>query len=104
MPTPLLRYQLNLARLGMANRRREKPSNNQLPDGLAQYALSIIRGALYRLWSRRWRVRISAELHDVHLSKEIVRSLMGQSRSLALANNVRRKFSSHVIAGLAAAN
>jgi hypothetical protein len=27
---------------GMANRRREKPSN-QLPDGLAQYALSIIR-------------------------------------------------------------
>ena len=27
----------------MANRRREKPSNNQLPDGLAQYALSIIR-------------------------------------------------------------
>ena len=29
--------------LGMANRRRGKPSNNQLPDGLAQYALSIIR-------------------------------------------------------------
>lgn len=29
--------------LGMANRRRGKPSNNQLPDGLAQYALNIIR-------------------------------------------------------------
>ena len=29
--------------LGMANRRRGKPSNNQLPDGLARYALSIIR-------------------------------------------------------------
>ncbi len=28
--------------LGMANRRRGKPSNNQLPDGLARYALSII--------------------------------------------------------------
>ena len=28
---------------GMANRRREKPSNNQLPDGLARYALNIIR-------------------------------------------------------------
>ncbi len=29
--------------LGMANRRRGKPSNNQLPTGLAQYALNIIR-------------------------------------------------------------
>lgn len=29
--------------LGMASRRRGKPSNNQLPDGLAQYALNIIR-------------------------------------------------------------
>lgn len=29
--------------LGMANRRRGKPSNNQLPNGVAQYALNIIR-------------------------------------------------------------
>ena len=29
--------------LGMASRRRGKPSNNQLPDGLARYALNIIR-------------------------------------------------------------
>ena len=28
---------------GMANRRRGKPSNNPLPDGLARYAFSIIR-------------------------------------------------------------
>jgi len=28
--------------LGMANQRRGKPSNNQLPSGLAQYALNII--------------------------------------------------------------
>ena len=29
--------------LGMTNRRRGKPRNNQLPDGLARYALNIIR-------------------------------------------------------------
>lgn len=29
--------------LGMANRRRGKPSNNQLPAGLARYTLNIIR-------------------------------------------------------------
>jgi hypothetical protein len=29
--------------LGMASRRRGKLSNNQLPDGLARYALNIIR-------------------------------------------------------------
>ena len=60
---------------GMANRRREKPSNNQLPDGLAQYALSIIRER-YTDFGPTLACENLAELHDVHLSKEIVRSLM----------------------------
>ncbi len=40
----------------MANRRREKPSNNQLSEGLAQYALDIICSAIPTS-GRRWRVR-----------------------------------------------
>lgn len=53
---------------GMANRRREKPSNNQLPDGLAQYALSIIRER-YTDFGPTLACENLAELHDVHLSK-----------------------------------
>ncbi|HCI6731925.1 TPA: helix-turn-helix domain containing protein [Klebsiella variicola subsp. variicola] len=60
--------------LGMANRRRGKPSNNQLPDGLAQYALSIIRDR-YTDFGPTLACDKLAELHDVHLSKETVRSL-----------------------------
>ncbi len=63
---------------GMANRRREKPSNNQLPDGLAQYALSIIRER-YTDFGPTLACEKLAELHDVHLSKEIVRSLMDKA-------------------------
>lgn len=61
--------------LGMANRRRGKPSNNQLPDGLARYALSIIRER-YADFGPTLACEKLAELHDVHLSKETVRSLM----------------------------
>jgi transposase len=61
--------------LGMANRRRGKPSNNQLPDGLARYALSIIRER-YTDFGPTLACEKLAELHDVHLSKETVRSLM----------------------------
>ncbi|EHA2520053.1 ISNCY family transposase [Salmonella enterica] len=61
--------------LGMANRRRGKPSNNQLPDGLAQYALRIIRER-YTDFGPTLACEKLAELHDVHLSKETVRSLM----------------------------
>ena len=61
--------------LGMANRRRGKPSNNQLPDGLAQYALSIIRER-YTDFGPTLACEKLSELHDVHLSKETVRSLM----------------------------
>lgn len=44
---------------GMANRRRGKPSNNQLPDGLAQYALNINTASAIPTLGRRWRVRNS---------------------------------------------
>lgn len=61
--------------LGMTNRRRGKPSNNQLPDGLAQYALNIVRER-YTDFGPTLACEKLAELHDVHLSKETVRSLM----------------------------
>lgn len=61
--------------LGMANRRRGKPSNHQLPDGLARYALNIIRER-YADFGPTLACEKLAELHDVHLSKETVRSLM----------------------------
>lgn len=60
--------------LGMANRRRGKPSNNQLPDGFAQYALSIIRER-YTDFGPTLACEKLAELHDVHLSKETVLSI-----------------------------
>lgn len=61
--------------LGMANRRRGKPSNHQLPDGLARYTLNIIRER-YTDFGPMLACEKLAELHDVHLSKETVRSLM----------------------------
>ncbi len=54
---------------GVTNRRRGKPSNNQLPDGLAQYALSIIRER-YTDFGPTLACEKLAELHDVHLSKD----------------------------------
>lgn len=63
---------------GVTNRRRGKPSNNQLPDGLAQYALSIIHER-YTDFGPTLACEKLAELHDVHLSKEIVRSLMDKA-------------------------
>lgn len=70
----LLRYRES-GPLGMTNRRRGKPSNNQLPDGLAQYALNIIQER-YTDFGPTLACEKLAELHDVHLSKETVRSLM----------------------------
>lgn len=60
---------------GMANRRRGNPSNNQMPDGFAQYALNIIRDRYTDFGPTLAYVKL-AELHDVHLSKETVRLLM----------------------------
>ena len=51
--------------LGMANRRRGKPSNNHLPDGLARYALSIIRER-YTDFGPTLACEKLAELHDVY--------------------------------------
>lgn len=87
----------------MANRRRGNPSNNQLPDGFAQCALNIIRDRYTDFGPTLAYVKL-AELHDVHLSKETVRSLMVKAGLRIPANNVRRKFNSHAIAGPAAAN
>jgi response regulator of citrate/malate metabolism len=87
----------------MANRRRGKPSNNQLPDGLARYALSIIRER-YADFGPTLACEKLAELHDVHLSKETVRSLMVKAGFWVPVSNVRQKFSSHAIAGPVVAN
>lgn len=67
---------------GMANRRRGNPSNNQLPDGFAQYALNIIRDRYTDFGPTLAYVKL-AELHDVHLSKETVRSLMVKAGLMA---------------------
>ncbi|HDT0788086.1 ISNCY family transposase [Klebsiella aerogenes] len=64
--------------IGMANRRRGKPSNNQLPQGMAQYALNIIRER-YADFGPTLACEKLAELHGVHLCKETVRSLMAKS-------------------------
>ncbi|CAI2538445.1 Transposase and inactivated derivatives [Serratia liquefaciens] len=65
--------------LDIANRRRGKPSNNQLPTGLAQYALNIIHER-YTDFGPTLACEKLAELHDVHLSKETVRSLMVKAK------------------------
>lgn len=61
--------------LGMTNGRRGKPSNNQLPDGLAQYAFNIIQER-YTDFGPTLACEKLAEMHDVHQSKETLRSLM----------------------------
>lgn len=65
--------------LGMANRHRGKPSNNQLPPGLAQYALNIIHER-YADFGPTLACEKLAEQHGVHLSKETVRTLMVKAR------------------------
>lgn len=64
--------------LGMADRRRGKPSNYQLPDGLAERAVQIIRER-YADFGPTLACEKLAELHGVTLSKETVRKLMMQS-------------------------
>ncbi len=61
--------------LGIANQRRGKPSNNQLPSGLSEYALTIIREH-YHDFGPTLACEKLAEQHDVYLSKETVRTLM----------------------------
>ncbi|CAI2418491.1 Uncharacterised protein [Serratia proteamaculans] len=61
--------------LSMVSRRCGKRSNNQLPTGIAQYALNIIRER-YTDFGPTLACEKLAEWHNVHLSKETVRSLM----------------------------
>lgn len=64
--------------LGMTSRRRGKSSNNQLPQGLAAYALNIIRER-YNDFGPTLACEKLSEVHGVHLSKETVRKLMTQA-------------------------
>ncbi|GKN53068.1 hypothetical protein TUSAK1_46960 [Klebsiella variicola] len=80
-----------------------KPSNNQLPDGLARYAFNIIRER-YADFGLTLACEKLAELHDVHLSKETVRSLMVKAGLWISRKQRAPKFSSHAIGGSAAAN
>ncbi|ACT06965.1 Integrase catalytic region [Dickeya chrysanthemi Ech1591] len=61
--------------LGLTNQRRGKPSNNQLPEGLAAYALNLIRQN-YADFGPTLACEKLSELHGVHLAKETVRKLM----------------------------
>ncbi|KAJ9430267.1 Transposase [Candidatus Pantoea symbiotica] len=70
----LQRYRIE-GPLGMADRRRGKPSNYQLPEGLAERAIQIIRER-YPDFGPTLACEKLAELHGVMLSKETVRKLM----------------------------
>ena len=64
--------------LGVTNRRTGQPSNNQLPAGMAEYALSIIQKH-YSDFGPTLACEKLNEVHGVYLSKETVRKLMIQS-------------------------
>lgn len=61
--------------LGLTSRRRGKPSNNQLSEGLAAHALNIIREHYVDFGPTLACEKLS-EVHNVHLAKETVRKLM----------------------------
>lgn len=92
MPTSS-RVTVNLARL--VNRRRVKPSNNQRPDGLAQYALNIIRER-YTDFGRCWRVKSLQNCTMSTCTKKLSGRLWLKPVSRSPANNVRRKFSNRL--------
>lgn len=70
----LQRYGIE-GQLGMADRRRGKPNNYQLPEGLAERAIQIIRERYPDFGPTLACEKLTA-LHDVMLSKETVRKLM----------------------------
>jgi len=100
---PLLSRYPESGPLGMASRRRGKPSNNQLSDGVAQYALNIIRERCTDFGPTLTCEEL-AELHDVYLPKKTVSSLMVKAAPWIPVNNVLQEFSNHVIAGTVAVN
>jgi len=89
--------------LGMADRRRGKPSNYQLSDGLTERAIQIIRKR-YANFGPTLACEKLAELHGVTLSKEAVRKLMMQSGLWIPRRHRAPKSSNHVTAAAALAN
>lgn len=63
--------EVNRLKLGIADRRRGKPSNYQLPEGLAERAIQIIREN-YSDSGPTLACEKLAALHGVMLSKETV--------------------------------
>lgn len=89
--------------LGMTDRRRGKPSNYQLPAGIAELAIQIIRER-YADFGPTLACEKLAELHNVVLAKETVRKLMIFARLWIPRKQRAPKFSSHVIAAPASAS
>jgi transposase len=65
----------NEGAIGLVSRQRGKPSHNQLPQGLAGRALSLIRER-YADFGPTLACEKLLECHGLHLSKETVRKLM----------------------------
>ncbi|WP_336044194.1 ISNCY family transposase [Klebsiella michiganensis] len=64
--------------LGIPSKRNGQPSNNQLPLGMAECALSIIREN-YSDFGPTLACEKLNEVHNIYLSKETVRKLMTQA-------------------------
>lgn len=60
---------------GLLSRKRGKPSNRQLPPGVADQAMTIVRDR-YADFGPTLATEKLAECHDLHLAKETVRKLM----------------------------
>jgi transposase InsO family protein len=73
--------------VGIASRRRGKPSNNQLDVGVAQSAISIIRER-YADFGPTLACEMLREHHDLALSKETLRRLMVEA-GLWIPRNAR---------------
>lgn len=89
--------------LDMAGQQRGKPSNYQLPEGLAERAIQIIRER-YADFSPTLACEKLAELHRVVLSRETMRKLMILSGLWIPADCMHRRSSSHAVAAPASAN
>lgn len=60
---------------GLTSRRCDRPSNHQLPDGIADNAIALIRQH-YADFGPTLACEKLAELHSLHLAKETVRRIM----------------------------
>ncbi|KGD73043.1 transposase [Tatumella morbirosei] len=73
----IARYR-NEGPLGVTSKRTGQPSNNQLPLGMSEYEISIIREH-YSDFGPTLACEKLSEVHGVYLSKETVRKLMIQA-------------------------